>query len=324
MIAERCRRAPTPSRLPHQVSATLSRSSERLDRPTVARLRRQTGHDFRSVHIHRDEHAARALGARGYAAGEHVVLGSRSPLLLAHELAHVAQQRSAGPASADAEGRARRAAATVAAGGRVTAGQLGAAPPGLYRDEPATEEPRRELPRLTLSWDDVWRRRPPPSLGLPQLTLSGLPPLPVPATTPSPALTPPATTAAPAGPAPAAPSRLPVADVGRLSLGLRLGFPEAEELPNAPPSAAAAALQRAEVTAQMLSGHVPRGWEAVDKAKLASAVWGIFSTHIAPDVARRITSSLSRPARPGVTYQLDAVLLTDFSGGGLSFTVRTP
>ena len=52
-------------------------------------------------------------------------------------------------------------------------------------------------------------------------------------------------------------------------------------------------------------------------------MWGIFSTHIAPDVARNLTRSLSTARGPaGVQLQLDLVLLTDFSGGGLTFTVR--
>jgi hypothetical protein len=104
-----------------------------------------------------------------------------------------------------------------------------------------------------------------------------------------------------------------------------LGFPEAEakEIPGAPPSALAESLRRAEVMNQMLTGKVPAGWEAIDKAQLARAVWGIFSTHIAPDLARSITSGLSVPTVPGgVSLELDLILLTDFSGGGLSFTVR--
>jgi hypothetical protein len=104
---------------------------------------------------------------------------------------------------------------------------------------------------------------------------------------------------------------------------LRLGFPEAEDIPGAPPSALKASLARAEMMDQVLSGTVPSGWDAIDKGQLAQAVWGIFSTHIAPDVARNITRGLSRPAGPaGLSYELDLVLLTDFSGGGLTFTIR--
>jgi hypothetical protein len=116
-----------------------------------------------------------------------------------------------------------------------------------------------------------------------------------------------------------------VLTTGQFSLGLRLGFPQAEakEIPGAPASALQESLQQAEIMNQTLTGNVPTGWEAIDKAKLAKAVWGIFSTHIAPDLARSITSGLSTPTGPGGTsYELDMVLLTDFSGGGLSFTIR--
>ena len=65
---------------------------------------------------------------------------------------------------------------------------------------------------------------------------------------------------------------------------------------------------------QMLTGQVPRGWDAIDKAQLAGAVWGIFSTHIAPDLARKITSGMSgRAGAGGPSYELDLVLFTDFS-----------
>jgi len=112
---------------------------------------------------------------------------------------------------------------------------------------------------------------------------------------------------------------------GQFSLGLTLGFPEAEaaKIPGAPDSALQESLRRAEVMNQILTGTVPTGWEAIDKAKLAQAAWGIFSTHLAPDLARKITSGLSTPTGPGRTsFELDLVLLSDFSGGGLSFTVR--
>jgi len=61
------------------------------------------GEDFSSVRVHADERAAssaRALNARAYTLGEHVILGAgepASPGLLAHELAHVVQQRNAQP-----------------------------------------------------------------------------------------------------------------------------------------------------------------------------------------------------------------------------------
>src|SRR5262245_57794146 len=61
------------------------------------------GHDFASVRVHADSRAARAAGAVAYTAGDHVVVDTahdapttaRGQRLLAHELAHVVQQRFA-------------------------------------------------------------------------------------------------------------------------------------------------------------------------------------------------------------------------------------
>jgi hypothetical protein len=74
---------------------------------------------------------------------------------------------------------------------------------------------------------------------------------------------------------------------------------------------------------EILTGEIPTGWEAIDKGQLARAIWGIFSTHIAPDLASSISSGLSTSTGPGgLSLELDLVLLTDFSGGGLSFSVQ--
>jgi Domain of unknown function (DUF4157) len=65
------------------------------------------GHDFSAVLVHADDRAAasaKALNARAYAVGNHVVIGANEPgletnlglHLLAHELAHVVQQRALG------------------------------------------------------------------------------------------------------------------------------------------------------------------------------------------------------------------------------------
>ena len=124
------------------------------------------------------------------------------------------------------------------------------------------------------------------------------------------------------------PSRLSVANLGRFSLGLRLGLPELDLSSPAgmPPSALQESLQQSTIINQTLTGNVPSGWEAVDKGLLARAIWGIVSTNIAPDLARSITSSLSTSAGPaGTSFELDLALITDFSseiGGGFSFTIR--
>lgn len=302
-----------------------------------------------------------------FGAGQYQPTSAPGTRLMAHELAHVVQQDQGGN-TAEAELRADEAAVRVGNNQAVLPGALGGTSPGLYADNGETEEtptaaPARETrPAFSVGWTDLARigtfqltppslLAPPPrrlSLGSPLLsspispTLSvpGLPPprlsLPEPTLTSpsSPALTSPSS--APSAEteeessAPSLPSRLSVLNRGRFSLGLRLGFPKLETptVPGMPESALAESLRRATLMNQVLTGNVPSGWETVDKGQLAKAVWGIFSTNIAPDLARSITSGLSTPAGPaGVSYELDMVLITDFSseiGGGLSFTARFP
>ncbi|HUX28574.1 MAG TPA: DUF4157 domain-containing protein, partial [Terracidiphilus sp.] len=108
-------------------------------------------------------------------------------------------------------------------------------------------------------------------------------------TSPSPlAPTPSKTSGAPAGASPSAPSRLSVHDFGPLSIGLRLGFPDmkTDTKPGMPPSAAQQSLQQAEILAYLIDGKVPSAY-TLDKGKLAGAIWGIFSTYIAPDLAHK-------------------------------------
>jgi hypothetical protein len=112
-------------------------------------LGQRFGADFRGVQLHQGTAAqahAEALDARAYTVGEHVVLGRNAPSLssqegrrtLAHELAHVVQQRRGGrpPAlAADAphEHAADRAASAAASGqGAVSVG--GATGVGVARD----------------------------------------------------------------------------------------------------------------------------------------------------------------------------------------------
>ena len=123
-------------------------------------------------------------------------------------------------------------------------------------------------------------------------------------------------------PAPDLPSRLPLhtSASGRFSFGLRLGFDEPPL-----PKDLKLSLERAELLDQMLMGKPPSGWEQTDKADLAKAIWGIFSENIAPDLAKKLTSGLQTKSAPGRSYELDLVLITDFStdvGGGVQFTVR--
>jgi LysM repeat protein len=103
-----------------------------LDSGTGTAMGAAFGFDFGRVRIHDDTRAsesARAVDAVAYTVGSHVVLGGAASgqRVLAHELAHVVQQRGGsapgplmvGPAGAGEELQADAAAATVAAGGAV-------------------------------------------------------------------------------------------------------------------------------------------------------------------------------------------------------------
>ena len=87
------------------VQVALDDPGQRLDQSTRAQLEANTGQDFANVRIHTDATAAASaslIGAKAYAMGQHIVFshGAYSPQrpegrwLLAHELAHVSQQRA--------------------------------------------------------------------------------------------------------------------------------------------------------------------------------------------------------------------------------------
>lgn len=320
-----------------------------LDPGTRSRMEAGFGVDFGRVRVHTGPAAASLAsseGARAFALGEHVVFGdgqyepgsADGRHLLAHELAHVVQQRRGGADSAIEE-RAARAADLVAAGGRVGPAMLGAAPVAVHRDD--ENERKKKPPTTKPAPKPAPEPAPDPSAGsaagtgfeLPKLKLtppSLLQPAPDVASSLAGTLAPPGSLGAKPGAASKMPSRLSVFGSGRFSLGLRLGFPKPEKAadPNAPPSAAAEGLRKAEIINQTLTGKVPSSWESMDKGELAGIIWSIFATHIAPDVAKKITSGMSAPlGPPGMSAELDLILITDFSkdiGGGLGFTLRVP
>ncbi|MDE2372284.1 MAG: DUF4157 domain-containing protein [Burkholderiales bacterium] len=139
--------------------------------------------DFSQVRLHTDAPAAAladAIGAKAFAAGADIAFGpgryapgdARGRELLAHELAHVAQQRAGGSAGvASAEAGARTAASHVAAGGAVPATMLGGAPTGVYADDKDEVPPKAaSLPPLQLTppaIDWMKMRDPYTSRGLP-------------------------------------------------------------------------------------------------------------------------------------------------------------
>ncbi|HWW60906.1 MAG TPA: DUF4157 domain-containing protein [Thermoanaerobaculia bacterium] len=103
-MTERCESVKSATHVPQLVRDAVRSSGM----PLPARERTRFGHDFSNVRVHADASAAasaRAVSARAYTLGEHVVFGAneyapnteRGETLLVHELAHVAQQRNGAP-----------------------------------------------------------------------------------------------------------------------------------------------------------------------------------------------------------------------------------
>lgn len=90
-----------------------------LSPPLRAAFERGLGQPLDSVRLHASDEAARGAGVRAFASGDAIVLGGPVPshrrigarFLLAHEVAHVAQQRGAGLHANDAPGHGRDDAA---------------------------------------------------------------------------------------------------------------------------------------------------------------------------------------------------------------------
>ena len=100
--------APSRHGLPGHAQRALAGNSEPLPAPLVARLSAPFGIDLGGVRVHRGPLAAQsaaALGAEAYAHGRDIVFGSdrwrphtdAGRSLIAHEVAHLVQQRSSGP-----------------------------------------------------------------------------------------------------------------------------------------------------------------------------------------------------------------------------------
>ncbi|HEY2937221.1 MAG TPA: DUF4157 domain-containing protein [Gaiellaceae bacterium] len=111
-----------------RVNTVLGEQGSPLDAGTRSFMEKGFGYDFSRVRLHADSRAgssARALGARAYTVGEHVVSAEGAPTvaseperrLLAHELAHVVQDRSS-PEPATVHRQAAPAAAAPAAPAR--------------------------------------------------------------------------------------------------------------------------------------------------------------------------------------------------------------
>ncbi|MFJ6579519.1 DUF4157 domain-containing protein [Streptomyces sp. NPDC091368] len=103
MIARRASVAPAPAQQDTGVREVLGSAGRPLAGPVRSEMESRFGTDFSGVRLHTGAAAARsarAIGARAYTSGSHVVLGEggRDKHTLAHELTHVVQQRQ-GPVS---------------------------------------------------------------------------------------------------------------------------------------------------------------------------------------------------------------------------------
>jgi hypothetical protein len=148
--------ADAPTFAPPPVQETLARPGRPLETPVRHELEERLGHDFARMRIHTDEPAARsaaAVEAQAYTVGSDVVFGAglyrpgttAGKQLLAHELAHVAQQpegaaRSSTLAVADANGAAEREAEQASTTAGVT--PVAGAAPGLVHRQPLVPAPR--------------------------------------------------------------------------------------------------------------------------------------------------------------------------------------
>ena len=148
------------------VGPVVASAGEPLPAATLGPMERNFGQDFSSVRIHSDFEArasARALDARAYTAGEHIVLGPRAPSLssaagqqlLGHELAHVEVQQSNGGVAQGIDPEPRLEAEAHRAGDAVAAGmpaELEGEPAnGIQREEETEEDPNQFL------WDLGYR-----------------------------------------------------------------------------------------------------------------------------------------------------------------------
>jgi hypothetical protein len=150
-----------PAVAPPVVHDVLRSTGAPLDAGTRSEMEPRFGHSFADVRVHADARAgesARAVGAHAYAVGRDVVFGAgryapgsaEGRRLIAHELAHVVQQRASASASLQprleigavddpAEREAEGAAAAVLSGGRPAVGAWGGL--RLSRDEDTASPP---------------------------------------------------------------------------------------------------------------------------------------------------------------------------------------
>lgn len=129
-----------PASESHALAAIATSPGEPIDAGIAESVGKRLGFSFSNIRIHADPAAAasaQSFGARAYAYGDHLVFGrgayrphtAQGAALVAHELAHVAQQRSGSTASPEL---AERQADAVEAGGSFTFARAGAQRSALY------------------------------------------------------------------------------------------------------------------------------------------------------------------------------------------------
>lgn len=150
-------RPPPSARAAGSRQSGLDAGSRALPPPQLAFFERAYGQDFSQVRLHTGPDAnafARSLGAKAvtshediaFAAGRYAPESLPGRTLLAHELAHVVQQRQGGASDAS-EARAGAAANQVAAGGAVPASSLGGAEPGGLHCDPDDDAKAKPQPK---------------------------------------------------------------------------------------------------------------------------------------------------------------------------------
>jgi uncharacterized protein DUF4157 len=309
-----------------------------LESSARAVMESRLGVGLAGVRIHtggRAAEAARAVSARAFTVGQDIFFGANlydphsreGQRLLAHELTHTVQQSSGANGLSGAGPSLQRDPIPGSAAKPVppSAAPADADPKKAPSNHVTVFIPPTLLPHLQLT--------PPSAISTPpggSATSAAQPGPLIPA--PSSYIPPAAGGAgvtpslAPSAPAPTtapttgtkAPDRLSFHDFGNFSIGGRIGFPDLtpETKPGEPPSAAQEALKRAEMLNFIVNGVPPSEYQ-VDPAKMVGAIWGIFSTQIDPDLAKKIAASMaSKPKTTGPTYQLDATILFGSGPGG--------
>lgn len=325
---------------PPQVHEARDSIGKPLDGTTRTSMEAHMGADLGGVRVHTSTRAiaaAQSVRAQAYTVGSDIYFneGRFNPRtaegrrLLAHELSHTVQQ----------------------SGG--AGGHLSGVAPAVHRDplpQSASKEsdtsadkkkkpeavtvhiPHSELSQFKLTPPSLLapgQQRTPFSPGSYSLAGPGaslLPPLshffpstplPYAPVAPSPVLTPQSSSGSASPTAsPKAPDRLSFADLGVLSIGARIGFPDlsSDAKSSDAPNALQESIKKGEILNFMLTGAAPSEY-SMDPAKLVGALWGIFATKIDPALAAKIAAGMSsKPPGSSVSYQLDVTLLLDLGG----------